>query len=154
MRKWRNVRVNYKREKRQEKYQDKRRKYIHSEILTFLDTACQNNRHSKNNVDHQNDSKDCPSIPDVDTNSLLQLDLEEVDFKDEFSSEVSENKFQIDSVSLQNTPAEDLKTTASREFLLSLLPDVMSLNERQNMQFRLDVSNLINDLRFSNKFQN
>lgn len=158
--KWRNLRDNYKREKRKdfcttgENPAIKKRKYIYSDMLSFLDTTVQNTRHLKNGIDHQNDSKDLSSTPDFDSNNLLQIDLEEVDVLEEervIPSELSEtNIIQLQNHSVPSPRyTEDLKTAASRDFLLSLLPDVLELDDRQRMRFRLGVLNLINDIRFS-----
>ncbi|XP_072948667.1 uncharacterized protein [Epargyreus clarus] len=55
---------------------------------------------------------------------------------------------QSPSTTLNKTSSLDLTAEASKKFLLSLLPEIMSLNVKQNMQFRLGILDLLNAIKF------
>ncbi|CAH0589270.1 unnamed protein product [Chrysodeixis includens] len=153
LKKWRNVRDYYMRSKKRDSYmQDHHRKsakksrYYYYDQLRFLDAVWKTRSCSISDKDDAN-GEDFDISNDITYESC---------FITEDSNEAPHIKEETTSPRAIPFPLheplgkadQDLNVTANQNFLLSLLPDMTSLNERQNMTFRIGVLNLINSLKF------
>lgn len=174
MSKWRNLRDYYiKARKKNTRSKTsgarKRRKYNHYDKMSFLDPILEEKRASvlrrarEDTSDEDEMTEEYLELPSDDNMSFGQYhggDSNE-SFSAHNSRTIKEEKKEdamTKSMSMENhnvlsadVVQEEDKIIANRNFLLSLLPDVSSLNERQNMTFRLGVLNLLNDIKFESK---
>ncbi|XP_075980281.1 uncharacterized protein LOC142979317 [Anticarsia gemmatalis] len=164
--KWRNVRDYYIKEKRKQqdststdRLRHKKRLYNYFKILTFLDNRKVRKRKNSNEhdltvySDHESVSS---SNEEQENDEQINETIHEetpVQIKEETPIQIQRPKpittIQKRFISTLNKPRESgSRVAASRNFLLSLMPDVESLSEQQYMSFRLAVLNLLNDFKY------
>ncbi|XP_050676123.1 uncharacterized protein LOC126973049 [Leptidea sinapis] len=146
--KWKHLRDYYVKEKKQDNTRSgsaapKKRKNSYFELLRFLDVV-KDSRASSGNIsalagdDDQNEN----SCDEISTNTNTQP-------RNANAQETVTENFvppQTEVSGTMNKKQQSPKTAeedADTKFLLSLLPQIKSLNERQNFEFRIEVMNLI-----------
>ncbi|KAJ8712065.1 hypothetical protein PYW07_004907 [Mythimna separata] len=174
MRKWRNIRDYYIKEKkrntRSKSGVKKKKKYNNYDLLSFLDPVIKQKRstalrRARDDFSSDDDEmvEEYLELPHSDDMSFEQYNC--TNSNESFSTNNSRNikeekeepmsskpmSFETHVMTSADMSQEEDKVRANKNFLLSLLPDVSSLNERQNMRFRLGVLNLLNDIKFQPK---
>lgn len=136
-----------------------KRKYNYYDSLTFLDIIL-NHKRKRRNKDESGDDMVEEYLEDTQTNDRKSFDQYDEDSDDSSSGSVTVKQereeptstptmeFETHMLPSADRPQEDENVKANKNFLLSLLPDVTSLNARQNMTFRLGILNLLNDIKF------
>ncbi|XP_022822843.1 uncharacterized protein LOC111353874 [Spodoptera litura] len=150
--KWRNVRDYYKKEKKRLEYQSttsgkgrEREKRLNNyfDQMTFLDDGLE--RHDSNNPEELFDDRyEDSNNSTEDTLPIRPVKQEE---KDPIPTTNEMPSFVTEILTTPNCQ-DDSKLTANRNFLLSLLPDMTSLDERNNMIFRMGALRLMSDIKF------
>lgn len=169
MRKWRNVRDYYIKEKKicaKSKLlgvKKKKKKYNYYDSLLFLDEVPKQKKRVKDNS--SGDEMIEEYLEDTHTDGIIAYDqYSQEDDSNQSSSTATSRTFKQEKEETITSKAilpfethimaradraqEDENVKANKNFLLSLLPDVTSLDGRQNMRFRLGVLNLLNDIKF------
>lgn len=146
--KWRNVRDYYQKEKKRLDYKSKtpgkvreKRIYNYFDQMTFLDDVLERR--------HDN-TEELLDETFEDSNNSTEDSLPIRPVKQEEKDPIPTNEMPSFVTEILTSPncQEDSKLTANRNFLLSLLPDMTSLDERDNMRFRMGVLRLMSDIKF------
>lgn len=141
----------------------KKKKYYYYDNLRFLDAV--NNLKNRRTVRSLSDSQEIINNTEeyledtsndmmsygqciAEQDSLSETTEYVIKQEDESTTSKDMPSFETHVLSLDKTQDAEPNVAANQNFLQSLLPDVNSLNERQNMRFRLGVLNLLNDIKY------
>ncbi|KAF9405658.1 hypothetical protein HW555_013706, partial [Spodoptera exigua] len=174
--KWKHLRDYYVKEKqdntRSGSAAPKKRKNSYIELLRFLDVV-KESRVSSGNIsapagDNDQNENSCDEIStntntqprnanaqETVTENFIPPQTEEVSGTSQMKKKPKMTAFQQSLITAMNKKQQSPKAAeedADTKFLLSLLPQIKSLNERQNCEFRMEVMNLIYKLKYRNSF--
>lgn len=174
--KWKHLRDYYVKEKKQENTRSgsaapKKRKNSYVELLRFLNVV-KESRVSSGNIsapvgDNDQNENSCDELS-ISTNAqpsnansqqtiienLSPPQTDEVAGTSQIRRKPKMTVFQQSLITAMNKNRQSPKEVedADTKFLLSLLPQIKSLNERQNCEFRIEVMNLIYKIKYRNPF--
>lgn len=175
--KWKHLRDYYVKEKKQDNTRSgsaapKKRKNSYIELLRFLDVV-KESRVSSGNIsasagDNDQNENSCDEISTntntqprnanaqvTVTENFIPPQTEEVSGTSQMKKKPKMTVFQQSLITAMNKKQQSPKAAeedADTKFLLSLLPQIKSLNERQNCEFRIEVMNLIYKIKYRNSF--
>lgn len=162
--KWRNIRDYYKKEKKRQENEErnpkgpkatKKKLYSYFHYLRFLDRE----NHSRSHITNISDEESLHSGndgPEEQEHIEENADEEDLEVKIEAPSQKRSLLEPVTPMAKRSvapsrrSQINESHSEATRNFLLSLIPDVETLNEQQYMNFRLGVLNLLNSIKFQN----